>query len=102
MAMVSEKRLPKFATEAEEATWWYEHRQETSDRFAAAIKDGTVIDTSKFLSEEGLVVETEPVVVTVYSHDAERAKVLAASKGISYEEYLASLVHEGIGRDEAA
>jgi hypothetical protein len=100
--MVGEKQLPKFSTEAEEAAWWYEHRQDTSDRLAGAVKSGTTTNTRDFLREHGLIVDTEPVVVPVHSDDAERAKVLAASKGISFEEYLASLVHEGIGRDEAA
>jgi ABC-type taurine transport system substrate-binding protein len=38
--MVSEIKLPRFANEAEEADWWYEHREEIGDELVAAIRSG--------------------------------------------------------------
>jgi ABC-type taurine transport system substrate-binding protein len=38
--MVSKIKLPRFANEAEEADWWYEHREEIGDELVAAIRSG--------------------------------------------------------------
>lgn len=38
--MVSKIKLPRFANEAEEAQWWYEHREEIGDELVAAIRSG--------------------------------------------------------------
>jgi hypothetical protein len=34
--------MPRFANEAEEAQWIYDHREELSLDFAAAVKNGTL------------------------------------------------------------
>jgi hypothetical protein len=100
--MAIEKELPEFASEAEEADWWYEHRHETDAHMAEAIANGTARNLQDFLREEGLLVQVEPVTMQIVVEDAKSARGLAARKGLSYEEYLASLVHEGIVRDQAA
>jgi ABC-type taurine transport system substrate-binding protein len=38
--MISPRRIPVFATESEEADWWYEHREELGDELVAAIRSG--------------------------------------------------------------
>jgi len=35
-------KMPRFANEAEEAQWWFDHREELSLDFAAAVKNGTL------------------------------------------------------------
>jgi len=35
-------KIPRFANEAEEAQWWFDHREELSLDFAAAVKNGTL------------------------------------------------------------
>jgi predicted DNA binding CopG/RHH family protein len=69
---------------------------------AEAIANGTARNLQDFLREEGLLVQVEPVTMQIVVEDAKSARGLAARKGLSYEEYLASLVHEGIVRDQAA
>ncbi len=32
--------IPKFASEAEEAQWWYDHREETAADLIAAVREG--------------------------------------------------------------
>lgn len=34
--------LPKFATEAEDAKWWYENRERIEERLRGAMQDGTL------------------------------------------------------------
>jgi len=34
------RKLPKFASEAEEARWWYDHRDEIADDIIKASREG--------------------------------------------------------------
>jgi hypothetical protein len=34
--------LPKFASESQEADWWFDHRDEISDEFVRAAAEGTL------------------------------------------------------------
>jgi hypothetical protein len=43
-----EKRLiPKFESEAQEAAWWFDHREETARDLIAAVKEGRLAPTLK-------------------------------------------------------
>ena len=35
-------KLPKFENEAEEAQWWFDHRDEVSAEFSRAVANGTL------------------------------------------------------------
>jgi len=39
--------MPKFATEAEEAQWWFDHRMELADDMVAAIREGRTGEGSR-------------------------------------------------------
>jgi hypothetical protein len=39
--------IPKFADEAEEAKWWYEHREEIADDILAASREGRLSEGIK-------------------------------------------------------
>ncbi len=39
--------MPKFATEAEEAKWWYDNREALADDMVAAIREGRLGEGSK-------------------------------------------------------
>jgi hypothetical protein len=41
------RRIPVFATEAEEAKWWYENREELAQDFVEARKAGRLGEGSK-------------------------------------------------------
>ena len=40
-------KMPKFATEAEEAKWWFDHRIELADEMVAAIQEGRTGEGSR-------------------------------------------------------
>ncbi len=40
-------KMPKFATEAEEAQWWYDHSEELADEMVLAIREGRLGEGSK-------------------------------------------------------
>jgi len=37
---MNDRKLPKFKDEAEEARWWYEHRDEVADDMIKAMREG--------------------------------------------------------------
>ena len=39
--MTNDKELPPFKSEAEEAQWWFDHRDEHDARLLKAVSDGT-------------------------------------------------------------
>jgi hypothetical protein len=43
--------IPKFATEAEEADWLYEHREEHSEVMAKAMREGRTISAPEFWAQ---------------------------------------------------
>jgi hypothetical protein len=38
--MISTRKIPAFASEAEEAQWWFDHREETARDLIAASQQG--------------------------------------------------------------
>ena len=41
------RRIPKFENEAEEAQWWFDHREEISDDIVAASREGRLGEGSR-------------------------------------------------------
>jgi predicted DNA binding CopG/RHH family protein len=89
------QRIPKFASEAEEAQWWYDHREERAEAFVKASREGRV--TQGAMVRRGLV---RTPTVMIPSEDFADAKMLAEKKGVHHETYIQSLVHEAIQREK--
>jgi len=93
--------LPKFQSEAEEAEWWDQHRDETAQWIEAAVLAGETTTLSAVLARarqhsggaNALTIRVDPP-------DADRARALAAQKGIPCETYLKTLLHDALDRDE--
>jgi predicted DNA binding CopG/RHH family protein len=78
-------KVPVFASESEEADWWFDNREMVADLFEKAAAEGclgyrTAIQVSKA--------------------DLVRAKVLAKRRGLRYQTYLKMLIHEALEREE--
>jgi hypothetical protein len=60
---MSDLKVPKFATEAEEAKWWYENDEKVSDEFEKAAKEGRLKrgGVMRLLAERGLTPASSPV-----------------------------------------
>ena len=84
------RNVPKFRDEAEEARWW--------ERISDATFD--------FALEHGLKGKrpapglSRPTSIRLPAKDLERARKLAATKGIGYQTYLKMLLHEALGKEE--
>jgi hypothetical protein len=93
--MIKRRELPAFANEAEEAQWWYDHREKHAEEFVQAMKDGQV--TRGAMVRRGLV---RTPTVLIPSQDYADAKVLAEKKGVSHDTYIQNLVHEALQREK--
>ena len=84
------RNAPKFRSEAEEARWW----EEISD---------AVFD---FAVEHGLKGKrpargvARPTSIRLRPEDIERARQLAARRGLAYQTYLKMLLHEALEKEE--
>jgi hypothetical protein len=86
---------PKFASEAEEARWWFEHQDEMAVRFAAAAKAGTLGRGT--VARKGA---TPTTTIRLEQEDILRARTQAERKGLRYQTYLKMLLREALLAEE--
>lgn len=92
--------MPKFKNESQEADWWasaegraYVKRRSTEPR-SKAIK----VSGSRLVA---LIAKKSSVQIAIRlpENDLERARRIAARKGIGYQTLIKMLVHEGLQRE---
>jgi len=97
-------QVPKFATEAEEAKWWYENREMLSADFQKAAKEGRLRrgGVQRLLAERGIALP-QPIPSTTIRLDPEdiaKARVQASKRGLRYQTYLKMIIHEALLKAE--
>jgi hypothetical protein len=92
--------VPKFATEAEEAAWWYQNRERHGKIMRAAIESGgaQILTKDKLLARiEASKKKPAPVVaLRIPEADLTLARKQAEQKGLPYQTYIKSLLHEAL------
>ena len=96
--------VPKFPTEAEEADWWYKNRHVHDKIMHAAVKSGE----ARILTKEKLLARIEaskrkpaPVVaLRIPEADLTLARKQAGQKGLPYQTYIKSLLHQALTKGE--
>ena len=96
--------VPMFATEAEEAEWWYKNRKIHDKQLLAAVKSGE----AQILTKEKLLARIAaskkrpaPVVaLRIPQADLALARKQAEEKGLPYQTYIKSLLHETLVQRE--
>ena len=100
----TERLIPAFATEAEEAAWWYENRNTHGKQLLAAAKSGgaQVLTNEKLRARIAVSKkEASPVVaLRIPEADLALARKQAARKGLPYQTYIKSLLHETLAERE--
>jgi predicted DNA binding CopG/RHH family protein len=105
--MSQTKRIvPKFATEAGEAEWWFANRDAHDRELLAAVSRGE----AKTLTKERLLErmaasrkKAAPVVaLRIPQADLDMARKQAEGKGLPYQTYIKSLLHETLVEREKA
>lgn len=91
--------VPKFATEAEEAQWWYDNREQHAEEFAQAIKEGRTNRTADLMQARIEAATAKSLDIRLPQEDLELARKLAEHKGLPYQTYIKSLLHEALARE---
>jgi predicted DNA binding CopG/RHH family protein len=92
-------KIPAFASETEEARWWYENRARLDKVFEEAASKGTL----KRLGRETLAARSAAsrvISIRLPEPDLARARKQAAAKGLPYQTYIKSLLHQALQREE--
>lgn len=104
----SDLKVPKFATEAEEAKWWFENQALVLDEFKKAAKAGTLGrgGVRRLFAErgipfpEGKAIPTPTTTIRLDPNDIAKARVQAAKLGLRYQTYLKMIIHEALANAE--
>ena len=99
--MAEKLKIPKFASEAEEAQWWYDHRNKLTKAFEQAAARGELHSGSAArLARERAEGITPTTTIRLDPGDISRARALAAKRGLRYQTYLKMLLHEALQAEE--
>ena len=94
-----EQRIPKFESEEEEAQWWFDHREETSQWMEDALRDRTTLKLADVLKKRAGTGATPTVSIRIDPSDIARARTLAERRGLRYQTYLKMLLHEALEQE---
>ncbi len=107
-AYKSDLKVPNFATEAEEAKWWYENQELIFKEFQKAAKEGRLGrgGVRRLFAEKGIPfpesasAPTPTTTIRLDPDDIAKARVQAAERGLRYQTYLKMIIHEALRKAE--
>ena len=103
----SDLKIPAFATEAEEAKWWFENDDKIGAEFEKAAKEGRLGrgGVRRLFAEKGIPFKepspTPTTTIRLDPDDIAKARVQAAERGLRYQTYLKMIIHEALRNAEA-
>ena len=90
-------KIPKFKSESEEADWWYKNRHKIKWGKPLVHPDGRPMTAAEVVAAHiAKQKQTEPITIRLSVADLELAKRRAERKGIGYQTYLKSVIHEAL------
>lgn len=91
--------IPAFKSEAEEAKWWYKNRARLDKDLLEAAKKGKLSRLDRATLESRLARSKARVVsIRLPESDIDLARQQAAQKGLPYQTYIKSLLHQALRR----
>ena len=93
---IAMERSPSFSSEQEEAECWDSHPEALSQRFEDARRNGTL----RRLSVTELPGAKATAAVHISAHELTRARELASKRGMSYQTYVETLLHDALDSEE--
>ena len=84
-------KVPDCRSESEEADWWYANRDLVEDLLD---KHGRRVGHGIDLDVDLVKPTTKAISIRFAEPDIKQAKALAASKGVGYQTYIRSVLHE--------
>jgi predicted DNA binding CopG/RHH family protein len=107
---MSDLKFPKFASEAEEAKWWFENDDKVSAEFQKAAAEGRLKrgGVRRLFAEKGIPfpepkasAPTPTTTIRLDPEDIAKARVQAEKRGLRYQTYLKMIIHETLLKAEA-
>ena len=96
--------VPAFATEAQEAAWWYKNRAKLDRDLLEAARTGELkgLDRKTLTARAGRSKAAKVVSIRLPESDLELARLQAARKGLPYQTYIKSLLHQALEQQSKA
>ena len=98
------RSVPTFASEAEEAAWWYKNRDAHGAQLRAAVNSGEAQSLTKQTLLERIAASrktpAQVVALRIPQADLALARKQAEEKGLPYQTYIKSLLHETLAERE--
>jgi len=89
--------VPAFQSEAEEAEWWHKNRARLDGDLLEAAKKGELKRLDQATLKARLAASKARVVsIRLPENDIELARQQAAQKGLPYQTYIKSLLHQAL------
>jgi predicted DNA binding CopG/RHH family protein len=99
-AKADRMKVPRLATEAEEAKWWDDHKKMVERNLIQAMRDGTVQrGTAQRLARAAR--SSRNVTIRMAEADLDLARRQAETKGLPYQTYIKSVLHEELVKRQA-
>jgi len=95
---VEKRVIPKFASEAEEAKWWFDNREELDKDFARAFAEGRL----RRRTEPRPSAPVPTTTIRLDPADIELARQQAEKRGLKYQTYLKMVIHEALLKEADA
>lgn len=96
----TKRTVPSFATETQEAEWWYRNRGKLDKDLLAAARSGEL----KTLNRKTLAARiarskaAKVISIRLAEADIEMARSQAARQGLPYQTYIKSLLHQALAQ----
>lgn len=97
---MSNKKQPRFKTEAEEAKWWSDNQELIADRFEQAKASGKLAKGTVARMAQERAGASPTITIRLPESDLARVRNLAAKRGLRYQTYLKMLLHEALSSEE--
>ena len=97
MAKERKTIIPKFTSEAQDARWHDRHKRELESAVERRVKEGSTVTLRQAVARAKL----RAVTIRLATEDIDRARGLAAQKGIRYQTYIKILLREALQREAA-
>jgi predicted DNA binding CopG/RHH family protein len=93
----NQRVLPAFKTEAEEAEWWYKNRARLDKDLLQAARKGKLKRLDRATLKRRLAASTSRVIsIRLPEDDIELARQQASRKGLPYQTYIKSVLHQAL------
>ena len=95
------KTVPDFATETQEANWWFKNRKKLDKEFVEAARSGKlkVLDRKNLVARIARSRAAKVVSLRLPEADLALARTQAAKKGLPYQTYIKSLLHQALEQE---